>query len=116
MKVKSTVTIRLESPDGDALITLRPAPLNVQYEMLALKDSEDKQKINDCYMRYQAKVLAGCIAVDCLEYEDGKAITAEDVRTLNIDSVLANAIMAGYHASLNVADKESSEKKDSGPQ
>lgn len=82
---------------------------------MALKDTEDKTKINDAYMKYQSKVLGGCVSVECLEYEDGKAITAEDVRALNIDSVLANAIMAGYFASISQADKATSEKKDSGP-
>lgn len=111
MKLKTTFTVKLESPDGDAVFTFRYGKTNE--ELAAQKrwrDEKDQlEKLDDNWKH----VLGNLVKVDGFEREDGKPITVEDFQKLELPFATTLAVVNAYYATLYP--KEDAEKKEPVP-
>lgn len=118
MKVTTKlVKVLLESPDGNAVITMKAMAYNVQLKVIsdieALKASADAgiATLKDLY----GAVFAQIISVEGLEHEDGSPVTVEQIRNLELPQELIIAIHTGYFAALNPPEEKKTSSADESP-
>lgn len=109
MKLRSTVTVRIESPDGDAVFSVRKLKDNerarLQHELKELPEYEQNE-------RYRERIVALVQDVQGLEHEDGSPVTVEDLQSGNVYPEVFTLLLTGYFAALI---EESRPKKASSP-
>lgn len=118
MKDGKLVRVKIESPDGDAVVDVRPLPLNKSLELGELIEKQEalrKQEPPTALSRAELKRLyellaASIIPVSGLENAEGQALTAEDFQTLNVshDIILAVTTAVGKIRSAGDSDGKNS--------
>jgi hypothetical protein len=104
MRLKSTFTVTLESPDGNATFVFKKPKAN---KIFAAKTEENDVKAN-FYM-----LTEDLVSVDGLENEDGSKVKVEDLKSLDLDFATLRAIIEGYNAGAFPKIEQDSGKKNS---
>lgn len=110
MKDGKLIKVTIESPDGNATVTMRQAPLNKQLEQNELVDLQKERSLTPAEIRRLYELFASnVVSVEGIEGADGQPVTVDDFRALNIsfDTILAITSALGRQQS----PKESDEKK-----
>lgn len=114
MIIKSLITVKLESPEGDAIFKIRRPKKNVQLEFTAKIRGGDDAAKSEAYDAFVKAMCESVAEVQGLELEDGSPVTAEQFNKLDVDSVLVEQLAAGYIAALTLRGGDDTiEKKDS---
>ena len=94
MIVKSTFVVRLEAEDGAAELTFRRPKMN---EVLLPDEDADGDKTLAARRHFE-RVLKHLVDVKGLFDEAGNAITADEIKSLGLDTQTILAIVAAFNA------------------
>lgn len=113
-KVKNTVTVVLESPEGNAEIVFNKLDTTEVYDILFdAKEGKRIEKREDAIADLK-KTMSKAVSVTGIEDNSGKAITLEQLKDLKLDYHTLKAISQAYYTlALDVEVKKDLEKKDS---
>jgi hypothetical protein len=109
MQFDDTFSFKLESPEGDALITCTELPLDIHHELRAairLKKDVFPPELAD---RYETSICESVVSVEGLSDARGP-VTGERVRAKKISSKLLAIIQKAYWGAI-AAQNDTSEKK-----
>lgn len=113
MHFDDTLTFKLESPEGDAVITCTELPLDIQHELrAAMRVGKDKFPA-DLLDRYESAVCESVVSIEGLNDARGP-VTGERVRAKKLSTkllgVITTAFWAAYAAQNAVSEKKSDSK------
>ena len=113
-KVKNTVTVVLESPEGNAEIVFSKLDTTEVYDLLYdAKEGKRLESREDAVNDFK-KTMSKALSVTGIEDESGKAITLEQLKNLKLDYHTLKAISQAYYKlALDLEVKADHEKKDS---
>lgn len=101
MKIKSTFTVTLEDPDGNAEFVFKKPKANKILDMQSSTNVRD-----NFYM-----LTEDLIAVHGLYDEQGNEVNAEQIHNLELDLITLQAIIEGYNAAAFPKKNQDQEKK-----
>lgn len=104
MRIQSTFTVTLESADENAEFIFKKPKANKIYEL---------QKVEDDVKRNFYMLTDYLVSVKGLYDEDGKEITVDAIKDLDLDLTTIRAIVEGYNAGAFPKSEQDPEKKDS---
>lgn len=115
-KANNTVTVVLESPEGNATIVLKKLSTTEVYDLLYdAKEGKRLEKREDAVNDFKS-TMSKAISVEGIEDENGKLITLERLKSLDLDYHTLKAISQAYYTlALDLNVKVDAEKKDSTP-
>lgn len=115
-KVNNTVTVILESPEGNAEIVFSKLNTTEVYDIFYdAKEGKKLDKREDAVNDFK-KTMSKALSVTGIEDESGKSITLEQLKNLELDYHTLKAISQGYYKlALDLVEKVDAEKKDSTP-
>lgn len=99
-----TVTVKLESPDGDAEIVMTEMPLNAQLKLQV--DLETEQKSVASIKEMFELIMRQAVSVSGMFLEDGTPVTLDNLRSLELPANIVTAIHSAYFAALAPAEKK----------
>jgi hypothetical protein len=113
-KVKNTVTVVLESPEGNAEIVFNKLDTTEVYDILFdAKEGKRIEKREEAISDFK-KTMSKAVSVTGIEDESGKKITLDDLQNLKLDYHTLKAISQAYYTlALDIGVKQDLEKKDS---
>lgn len=114
MRYKNTLTFKLESPDGDAVITCRGLSRKASAKFraaLRLDKEKDSGLLLEATESILDEVCKSVISCEGLEYEDGSEIPLEDIREGLIDDKLSQLIFSAFMVAFAAKEEVSEEKK-----
>ena len=117
---KPGIIIKLGDGADEAVLKFTQLKNNVRqriaYDLKMVQDVTDDFERLKHYQSYQDAVMQSCVEVENLS-EDGKAITASDVKAGAVYPETATAILVAYFAAVAQAEKkpEAEEKKEASP-
>lgn len=116
-KVNNTITVILESPDGNAEIVFKKLSTTEVYDIIFdAKEGKTLSKREDAINDFK-KTMSKALSVKGIETEEGKEITLEQLQALDLDYHTLKAIShAYYNAALDINKKVDIEKKDTSPE
>ena len=94
MKLRErNLKVKLESPDGDAILTFKPIRANTQLKIqVAISDAKESgQSVTTVYQ----EVLSNCISIENLEDDKG-AVTLSQLQAMDLPFDVVQAIVLGY--------------------
>lgn len=116
MRFDDTFTFKLESSDGDAVITCAELPLDIRHEIAAYVRLKKEDMSGEVVERYQTAMCESVIEVQGLSDSKGE-VTAERVRARKISprmlDVISSAAWAALAASTVTDEKKSDSKSES---
>jgi hypothetical protein len=112
MKIPAkTVTVTLESPDGNAVLEFERLKYSLFVQrMAALEDVRRNEKdeiadlpaFNKAYRDYRAAWFGSCLKVAGLENPDGSPVTTNQVKAMDLYPDVVNLIFDALQASMAV--------------
>lgn len=112
MKDGKLVTVHIERQDGNATVKVKSLPLNQQLEMGEIQEKLAAKTATAAETRRLYELAAANIVeVEGIENAEGKPLTAEDFRSLNISLTTLTAILSAVNG-LNTTDAETTAKND----
>lgn len=110
MKIKSTFRVQVTSPDGDAFFTFRALKLNERFQFVSEIQAAQNASPTERGRYGLGVMLDRLVAVEGLEHEDGKPVSVDEVKNLEIDAATIDRIALGFVEAI-IGKKESPEKK-----
>lgn len=107
MKISNTLNVTIKDPDGDARFSFKEIQLNDFLERQVRLDEIRERTSNgegaaaiEATRDLFSTLLEDLVKVEGLENEDGKPITVEQIKDLELPLRYVNAITLGYAAAV----------------